>query len=381
MKKFTLGVLLFVLALTVNNAVAQTLVTWSTFPSSAWNATWTPNSVDPTVTVTDFTKGAGILGSGTPAGSAWGGSGGWGSASDNSTNGSMYFTIQANAGYKLSLASIPTFYSRRSNSGPTGATVLYSIDGGVSYVSITTVTTSSTSTAGTNNPISTLGTIDALQNVPSTTPVMIKIVPNSASNNWYINSGGFVLNGSTSIDAPLPVTLVSFTGTAQQNGVLLNWKTATEVNSSHYELEKSNDGKNFNYVTTVASKNSNTGASYDYMDKTSNTTAYYRLKTVDYNNNFEYSDVIRVGGNATTQNNVVTLKTNPVKDRITFTSTSANQQSTYQLIGLSGAVVGHGTVVSEEGVYQIYVSGLPAGMYVLHLNDGSANNSVKFVKQ
>jgi hypothetical protein len=106
-------------------------------------------------------------------------------------------------------------------------------------------------------------------------------------------NGMFTLGNTTNGTNPLPVTLLDFKATAQQDQVELNWLTASESNSSHFEIERSID--NENYLTlgnTLAAGNSTIVTSYRFVDPDPFTgTTYYRLKMVDLDGSFEYSPV------------------------------------------------------------------------------------------
>ncbi|HET7116481.1 MAG TPA: alpha-amylase family glycosyl hydrolase [Hanamia sp.] len=93
--------------------------------------------------------------------------------------------------------------------------------------------------------------------------------------------------------AALPVTLVSFTGKRTGNSNLLTWQVANELNMSNYELEKSNDGQNFYFVSSIIANGSKT---YSYTDNDQNNSAieYYRLKSVDLDGEFNYSGIVMI---------------------------------------------------------------------------------------
>ena len=102
--------------------------------------------------------------------------------------------------------------------------------------------------------------------------------------------GGFFIHGGA---APLPVEMLGFDASKVKEGVQLNWTTASERNNSHFEIEKSLDGRNFNAIGTV-NGNGTTSESktYEYVDKNmNNTLLYYRLKQMDYDGAYAYSDV------------------------------------------------------------------------------------------
>ncbi len=97
----------------------------------------------------------------------------------------------------------------------------------------------------------------------------------------------------------LPVELVSFTGDAKDGYVDLNWITATEVNSSHFEIERSVDATSFEKINTVNSLatngNSNRALAYHAIDNSPiANTSYYRLKQVDRDNSINHSNIISV---------------------------------------------------------------------------------------
>jgi hypothetical protein len=94
----------------------------------------------------------------------------------------------------------------------------------------------------------------------------------------------------------LPIELLSFSASRENEGVRCNWITATEKNTDYFALESSRDGINFHEVyRTPAAGNSNTVQNYDYLDPNPGAgTRYYRLKNVDIDGQFDYSDLVSV---------------------------------------------------------------------------------------
>jgi hypothetical protein len=94
----------------------------------------------------------------------------------------------------------------------------------------------------------------------------------------------------------LPVSLIDFNGFPAGSGVMLQWRTATEINNSHFEVQKSTNGvawQTFQEITGAG--NSNRTVTYTVEDANpSNGTNLYRLKQVDYDGVFKYSESIRV---------------------------------------------------------------------------------------
>lgn len=93
-----------------------------------------------------------------------------------------------------------------------------------------------------------------------------------------------------SVVGPLPVTLLSFDVTKKEHSALLNWETSSEINSSFYSIEKSNDAVNFNFLARIESNNNPNGSKYELLDE--NPTYgynYYRIKMVDIDGQFKYT--------------------------------------------------------------------------------------------
>ncbi len=97
-------------------------------------------------------------------------------------------------------------------------------------------------------------------------------------------------------NAPLPVSLTSFTGKKQNEGVQLNWTTASEKNNAYFEILRSTDGNTFNVIGSVLGhNNSNVMTSYSYTDANPDFgTNYYQLQQVDLNGNSSESEIIPV---------------------------------------------------------------------------------------
>jgi hypothetical protein len=96
----------------------------------------------------------------------------------------------------------------------------------------------------------------------------------------------------------IPVELVSFTAAAALNIVTLSWVTATELNNLGFEIERSLDKTAWRIIGYIEGSGTTSEPQYySYSDKLEGFEAsklYYRLKQVDFNGNFEYSDIIEV---------------------------------------------------------------------------------------
>jgi len=128
----------------------------------------------------------------------------------------------------------------------------------------------------------------------------------TAGLSWDVLNTGFFSNSDSTIimtlaggsNTPLPVELTSFTASYKNQSVILSWKTETEVNNYGFTVERRISEGNWNNIGFVeGSGNSNSHKEYSYSDSdvfTGGSKFQYRLKQVDNDGTFEYSDIVEV---------------------------------------------------------------------------------------
>jgi hypothetical protein len=109
--------------------------------------------------------------------------------------------------------------------------------------------------------------------------------------NGMSNFSQFVIGSNVTV---VPLTLITFTGIQKNTNAILNWKTTNEINTSHFDIEKSSNGINFIKIGKVYS---NTFSSFenDYQYQENNLVTgqyYYRLKMVDKDGKSTFSPVV-----------------------------------------------------------------------------------------
>jgi hypothetical protein len=117
-----------------------------------------------------------------------------------------------------------------------------------------------------------------------------------------VNTGRIIV----ALDDPLPVELTSFTANTVEDGVLLEWETATEVNNYGFEVERKNDGMDewLNVGFVQGHGNSNSPKKYEYLDADAPAgDLTYRLKQIDTDGSFEYFNTT-----AAVSNNITSLE-------------------------------------------------------------------------
>ena len=81
-------------------------------------------------------------------------------------------------------------------------------------------------------------------------------ISNNGTGTYFVRGeGGCAANGPCStgeiVNVTLPVTLIDYTAQKQSNGVLLNWRTASEINNDYFEISHSTDGKTFKSLAKI----------------------------------------------------------------------------------------------------------------------------------
>ncbi len=179
----------------------------------------------------------------------------------------------------------------------------------------------------------------------------------------------------------LPVSLTSFAASFTNNQNSLAWSTASENNNAGFEIESSTDGVSFSNIGFVASKgsgNSSEVLTYSFQDKlAASGTTYYRLKQVDKNGAFTYSNVKYVN-NTLSSDHAVSVHPNPTSDYVTITGADA-AGVTVQLFNSNGSEINTGSLLQGN---KLDMSSLNTGIYVLRiLNNGVLLQTTKLVKQ
>ncbi|MBK5286405.1 MAG: T9SS type A sorting domain-containing protein, partial [Bacteroidia bacterium] len=186
---------------------------------------------------------------------------------------------------------------------------------------------------------------------------------------------------------PLPVELISFTGTALSGYNQLLWTTASETDNNGFEIQRSENGRNFSRIGFVdGAGNSNTTKNYDYRDN--NITSelyYYRLKQVDFDGKESLSDIIAVSKNNNKPFSVTSLSPNPFQNifYVDFSKPYSGQLS-WQLMDINGKVVVAKSEMlkSSPGITVSIVNGtIPSGIYLMRIVAGEKTAIMKVIKE
>ncbi|MDA3613907.1 T9SS type A sorting domain-containing protein [Polluticaenibacter yanchengensis] len=170
----------------------------------------------------------------------------------------------------------------------------------------------------------------------------------------------------------LPLVLSGFKILSNNCDILLNWTTADEVNFSHFEVEFSNNG---NVFTTIGKVD---GGKYQYHFNTAQITkdGYYRLKMIDLNGKFTYSNALYTNSICPDIN--INVYPNPTAGLLTISH--LNQGSHIALLNSSGQTLMR-LISKNTAAETINIGNLPAGIYNLVIRNGKKISTVKVFKQ
>jgi hypothetical protein len=191
------------------------------------------------------------------------------------------------------------------------------------------------------------------------------------------------LTASVTVDPncpPLPVELLYFNAAKQGSGALLTWGTASEQNSSYFNIEKSSDGISFTQIGKInAAGNSASPLRYSFTDPSiAAGVTYYRLAQYDVDGAVHYSNIKAVSKDAVGGVQVIPNPNNGTFV-ITFDNT-ADVKSRVSIVNALGQVV-YACAESTSNYKSVDISYLPSGIYYLQVSTDEGTIVKKIVKE
>jgi len=188
----------------------------------------------------------------------------------------------------------------------------------------------------------------------------------------------------TNLDFIVPVELTSFAAVANNGNVELNWKTATELNNSGFEVQRSVNGEGFEKITFIPGFGTTTEPKeYSYTDENISGFIKYRLKQIDFNGNFEYSKIIEVNSLLNLSFELRQNYPNPFNPITNITyllpSESHVKLTVFNSVGETVELLINET--QSEGKYDIVwnAENYPSGVYFYKLETGTFVESKKMI--
>lgn len=200
--------------------------------------------------------------------------------------------------------------------------------------------------------------------------------------NAYDNARGRAYNTTNFITVscvtnPLPITLLNFSAEKQSDKTFIQWATSSETNNDYFDVEHSIDGVNFNKIhTEKGAGNSNQTLNYQCNHNNPiNGYNYYRLKQVDFDGNYTFSNI-----------NVVKFENNTIANIYSYND-ALHINSQHKLINTNleiydtrGRIIMQYTINTDSNQEKVDLKGLlQSGMYIAIIKNEEFQNSYKFV--
>ncbi|MEM9821210.1 MAG: glycine-rich protein [Bacteroidota bacterium] len=199
------------------------------------------------------------------------------------------------------------------------------------------------------------------------------------------------LNGNTStqnqaviVTSSLPVELTDFSLTCVPKGIAIDWTTATESNNDFFEVQSSNDGRNWQTIhREEGAGNANTENHYSFLDQRLDLSdRLYRLRQVDFDGTASFSDIKSIECLDPMLGNVQ-LFPNPIKDKLTVALSDAVDESAQIWITAADGRIIRERLVQPSNPYDEYefnLRDLAPGVYNIHIKLADRPFVSRFIK-
>jgi hypothetical protein len=204
--------------------------------------------------------------------------------------------------------------------------------------------------------------------------------------NAYWNAGmGPVTTPTSYCETLLPVSLLRFETKVQNDKINLEWTTASETNNAMFVVERSSDGESFVEISTVKGAGNTTNAveyaTTDFYPLQG--VSYYRLKQIDFDGKFTYSDVAGAFMKAKSNFDFISVETT-INSTIKLTfSNHSNEMCSLQVTELSGTPVFNMDMSVNSGINkkEIYCPFLKKGVYLFSIsnNEQVLSKKISFI--
>ena len=211
--------------------------------------------------------------------------------------------------------------------------------------------------------------------------------------NWNATSAPYTLSwqlsGGASLNcALLPIELISFTGSHENEFNRIDWMTSAETNLDFFSLERSTDALDWKTIYNTPGKNvKRVNTAYGFVDYgyTANTINYYRLKQTDKDGTFAYSETVAIEAAGAVKTRVENMHPNPTSGDLYFDLYCGLQTpASVQIMDITGRIVKDESILLQPGRNELNTSArdLGEGIYLLKVLVDKAEFSytAKFVR-
>jgi hypothetical protein len=184
--------------------------------------------------------------------------------------------------------------------------------------------------------------------------------------------------GNTWNTSIMPLSLKNFNASLINNKASLTWSTSNEINVKGFSIERSTDGSNFTEAGFVKASNG-TSNQYSFNDAvTIIGTTYFRLKMLDKDGSFKYSQVVVLNSKKSIKLDVYP---NPVTNTITLSHTKADNTASIKIVTVEGRTIATYNVQAGATQTSIDATKLTRGNYLVVFENEGAKSTSQFIKQ
>jgi hypothetical protein len=166
----------------------------------------------------------------------------------------------------------------------------------------------------------------------------------------------------------LPVELIDFKARSKEEGVLLQWSTASEIGNDFFSVERSKDGKKWAVIAQLPGKGNTFQLNqYQFLDENPlHVTSYYRLKQTDFDGSEHLSSIQTIQGK---NSGSFSIFPNPVNDLLNLESGHALNEGEVLITDLLGNLVYKHLIPEKESRVELDLSHLKSGIYMIRYGD------------
>lgn len=203
-------------------------------------------------------------------------------------------------------------------------------------------------------------------------------------NDTYTNLNSTLNNLGNSLkfeSQNLPISLLFFRGSAERNGNVLRWKTASEIDNSHFDILKSSDGKDFKFLVSLKGNGTtNEIKDYSFIDNSEiSSTNYYKLKQVDFSGKSTEYDPVSIQNSLYNHNPQISVYANSQKTNLSIQSSEKGLVK-ISIFDLNGKKITELNSFIKDYLTDLSLAAMPvSGIYVIQISSEFLNIKKKFV--
>jgi hypothetical protein len=196
--------------------------------------------------------------------------------------------------------------------------------------------------------------------------------------------------GADENSAPLPVSLISFSGIKLNKDVQLSWVTSSEMNNQYFEVQKSRDNVHFENIGKVKGSGTSTTLNrYFYTDvnafPSNCNTLFYRLSQVDFDGTFDISKPIIITSLENDQASIPVIHPNPFTNApiLSINHASNGGKARVMVYNVSGILISNFEVDLMEGSNELKLEEMKLlnnGIYLVTITIGEEQSIQRVVK-